>query len=60
MAHDPEAFKAKLAFWREHGMPSPTFSGGRDAFHNEASVHQRERDHVAQLKAAGVSFDRAK
>lgn len=57
---EAETLKEKLAYWRQHGMPSPTFAGGRDAFHNEASVHQRERDHVAQLKAAGVSFDRAK
>lgn len=55
-----ETLAEKLAYWRQHGMPSPTFSGGRKAFHDEPSVHQRERDHVAQLKAAGVDFERAR
>lgn len=62
-AHDPEAFKAKLKQWRESGGLSVTFGGRhgygtRQDFRELPSVAQRERDHVRELKAAGVEFDR--
>lgn len=59
--HDPEAFAAKLRYWREGGMNifSYSYSGGtRKDFHELPSVHQREVDHVAELKAAHIEFDR--
>jgi hypothetical protein len=62
-SHDPEAFKAKLAAWRENGGLNVTFGGRhgygtRQDFHEQPSVAQRERDHVRELQAAGVEFDR--
>ncbi len=65
MAHDPVAFKEKLAYMRENGGPSFTYGGRggygcRKDFHELPSVVQRERDHVAELKAAGVEFERAR
>lgn len=32
--------------------------GTRDEFHDQPSVRQREKDHVEQLKASGIEFDR--
>lgn len=63
MSHDPEAFKAKLKAWREGDGPSFTFGGRnghgtRTDFHEQPSVAQRERDHVRELRAAGIEFDR--
>lgn len=61
--HDPEAFRAKLKAWREEGCNvfSFSFNGStRRDFHELPSVHQRERDHVAELKASGVEFERAR
>lgn len=33
--------------------------GTREQFHDMPSVAQRERDHVAELRKAGVDFERA-
>ena len=56
---DPDScFKAKLAYWRENGAPGATFAGGRQAFHESPSIAQQERNHIAELKTAGVEFDR--
>lgn len=36
-----------------------TFQGGREQFHNNDSIRKQENDHVAELKAKGVEFERA-
>lgn len=64
-SHDPDAFREKLRYMREHGGPSFTFggrngNGSRTDFHELPSTVQREREHVAELKAAGVEFERAR
>jgi hypothetical protein len=62
-AHDPEAFKQKLREWREKGGLNFTF-GGRDGYvtredwHDKPSLKKQENDHVAELTAAGIKFDR--
>lgn len=60
-SRDPEALKAKLKAWREEGMTVFSFSvhGTRKDFHELPSTFQREREHVAELKAAGIPFERA-
>ena len=53
---------AELAAWRKEGMNCFSFSyggGTRKDFHELDSVKKRENDHVAELKAAGISFERA-
>lgn len=53
---------AKLRYWREGTMPTIRLGGlnaTRKDFHDLPSVAQRERNHVRQLRAAGVDFDRA-
>ena len=62
-SHDPDAFAEKLRHWRENGGLNFTFGGrhgygSRSEFHDQPSVAQRERRHVAELKAAGVEFER--
>ena len=62
-SHDPEAFAEKLRHWRTNGGLNVTFGGvhgygTRSDFHELPSVAQRERDHVRELKAAGIEFDR--
>ena len=60
---DPEALREKLRSWREGGMNVFSFSyggGSRQDFHDLPSVAQRERDHVSELKAAGIEFERAR
>lgn len=62
--HDPEAFKAKLKAWREGGCNIFSFSSGRQGgdrqtWHDMPSVAQRERNHIAELRGAGMEFDRA-
>lgn len=61
--HDPVAFKAKLQAWRDGGM-NVTFGGkdghgSKNIWHNDQSRWAKERDQVADLKAAGLPFDRA-
>lgn len=54
--------KEKLRYWREGRMSTPRLGGlnaTRKDFHDLPSVAQRERDHVRQLRAAHVDFDRA-
>jgi hypothetical protein len=54
--------KQKLRYWRESGMSTPRvggLNGTRKDFHDLPSVAQRERNHVRELRAAGVDFDRA-
>lgn len=62
-SHDPVAFAEKLRYWRTGGMSVFSFSangGTRQDFHELPSVAQRERDHVRELRAAGVEFERAR
>lgn len=42
--HDPEAFREKLRYWRERGLPLK-YTYGRDAFHGPTGreLHEQER-----------------
>lgn len=56
--HSPTC-SAENCFREKVRSVSFTFSGGRQDFHEQPSVAQRERDHVRELKAAGIEFERA-
>lgn len=57
---DPDTcFAAKCAHWRRHGAFQVTYQGGRQNFHENDSLKKQENDHVAELKAAGIEFERA-
>lgn len=59
---DCSCFACKCAYWREHGSPGVIYGGapGRRAdFFALDSVAERERRQVEELKAKGVSFERA-
>lgn len=58
-AHDPVAFKEKLRTI-SFGFGGRSGAGNRRDFHELPSVAQRERDHVRELKAAGIEFERAR
>lgn len=54
--------KEKLAYWRGGRMSTVRLGGlgsNRKDFHDMPSVAQRERDHVRELRASGVDFERA-
>lgn len=57
--HDPVAFKEKLKSI-SFGYGGSRGNGSRDAWHDMDSVASRERAHVAELKAKGVEFERAR
>lgn len=64
-SHDPVAFAEKLRHWRETGGLSVTLGGrngnvSRKDFHEQPSRFAQERAHVAELKAKGVEFERAR
>lgn len=61
--HDPVAFAEKLRAWRREGMTVFTYGGRRGIgsktdFHEQPSVKARENAHVAEMKEAGVPFER--
>lgn len=41
------------------GWQGTTYVGGREQFHNADSIRKQENDHVAELRAKGVDFERA-
>lgn len=51
---DPDrCFRAKMAYWRDHGAPGVHFQGGRKFFGGHQTIREAQGQIVAEAKAKG-------